>query len=104
MSDERASRIARNEALFRQVNESGEELSVGVHEMLGQPDEFLMVCECGVLTCTLQISLSRAVYRETRTNPMLFIVTPGHEIRDVERVVERSAGYLVVEKHKGRKL
>jgi len=34
-----------------------------------------------------------------RLNPRRFAVLPGHEIEDIEQVVERTDRYLVVEKH-----
>jgi hypothetical protein len=39
-----------------------------------------------------------AEYERIRLVPTRFIVRPGHVIHDVERVVEREAGYVVVEK------
>jgi hypothetical protein len=33
-----------------------------------------------------------------RENPLRFLVAPGHEQTDVESVVERREGYLIVEK------
>jgi len=34
-----------------------------------------------------------------RADPARFAVLPGHEVADVERVVERRDGYLVVQKN-----
>lgn len=95
MNDERARRVVHNEALFRQVNETIEELNQGTAELTG---DFAVVCECGELGCMEQISVERAAYERTRSNPVWFMVKPGHEIPDVEHVVEAGDGFLVVEK------
>ena len=98
IDDERTRRVGQNEALYRQVNEQIEE----VRETFGLfTGTFSIVCECGELRCAEPITLSREAYERTRANPSWFIVKPGHEIPDVEAVVEREADYLVVEKHPG---
>jgi hypothetical protein len=38
-------------------------------------------------------------YEAVRANPRRFVLRPGHEIVDAEDVVERSARFVVVEKH-----
>jgi hypothetical protein len=55
--DERRERLAKNEALFREVNERIQEIgrAVGV-----QPDEELeMVCECSNAGCTERMTMSK---------------------------------------------
>jgi hypothetical protein len=42
--------------------------------------------------------VSLDVYESVRANPRRFIVKPGHERRELERVVDARDGYLVVEK------
>jgi hypothetical protein len=91
----RDARLARNEALFRQVNERLKDVS----ELLGTADsgpEF--VCECADEGCTERIRLSLAEYEWLRANPRHFVVLPGHQRDDLERVVEDRGRYLVVEK------
>jgi predicted ThiF/HesA family dinucleotide-utilizing enzyme len=84
-------RIAMNEATFRKVNEG--------MEVSQQPGGLLtFICECGRLGCTQLLELTRAEYEELRGDPRRFAVLAGHEIDDVERVVERHDRYLVVEK------
>ena len=98
MTDERSRRVVRNEALYRQVNERVEELNETFGEISG---DFSVVCECGDLACLQQITLSRDAYERTRAHPARFIVKPGHEAPDLEEVVERAAGFVVIEKHSG---
>jgi hypothetical protein len=87
-------RVARNEALFREVNERVEELHE-VHGGGGLPE---FVCECPDDTCTERISLPLAVYERVRSDPHLFLLRPGHEQPEVEHVVERGDGFVIVRK------
>jgi hypothetical protein len=57
------------------------------------------VCECGDNSCVEQIEVAVEDYERVRRDPTLFMVVPGHEIPDVEDVVERASGFLVVEKN-----
>jgi hypothetical protein len=89
----REDRLARNEVLFREVNERIEE----VKALEEGPTEFL--CECGRETCTEVIRLSTNQYEELRSDPTTFAVIPGHEIDEIEVVVSASAHLNVVRKH-----
>ena len=98
MPDPRRERLARNEASFRELNES---IETSVHLKLGGPRSSLagFVCECGNVDCAEVVRLDLARYGKIRRDPCLFLVSPGHEITDVEDVVQREEGYLVVRKH-----
>ena len=95
MSDERARRVGHNEALFRHVNETVEELNKAIDHIT---EDLAIICECGKLDCTEQIRVSREVYERTRDRSVTFLVQPGHELPDVEHIVERDDSYLIVEK------
>jgi hypothetical protein len=96
--DARTERIGRNEDLFRKVNDQIE----GVNEAFGTiTGTMSLLCECGKLECIEQIELTVDAYRELRADPTRFAVKPGHELPDVERVVERHEGYFVVQKAEG---
>jgi hypothetical protein len=84
-------RVAMNEATFRKVNEGME---------AGQDPSGLLtfVCECGRLGCNRLIQLTRPEYEALRANSRRFAVIDGHELLEVEDVVERADRYLVVEK------
>lgn len=97
MPDERAARLAANEARFREINDR---LERELEPILQAPDEFLpFVCECGRRACADAIRLTLAEYERVREDATRFAVAPGHEITDVEDVVERHERYLVVRKH-----
>lgn len=95
--DSRQQRVAKNEALFRQVNERIEDVNRELDR--DAPSDFL--CECGDDDCTAPVSLTLAEYEEVRRDPTHFVVTPGHEVVDVERVVMENERYAVVKKFTG---
>ena len=86
-------RAARNEALFREVNEQVRRLADNSHD--SHTADF--VCECGQDTCTDRIPLPLAIYEAVRNHPRRFIILPGHE-NEFEHVVERHDGFVIVEK------
>lgn len=92
--DLRQQRVAKNEALFREVNERIKEvnLEVAAHE----PADFL--CECGSEECTEPIALTLAEYEAVRSDPTHFVIVPGHEVPDVERVLSQKERFAIVEK------
>jgi hypothetical protein len=94
-SDPRDERAARNEALFRRVNERVEEVNQAFQPLLGDADFF---CECADVDCMEKITMTLVEYEELRSDPTHFAVKPGHEVPDHERVVEERVRYLVVEK------
>jgi hypothetical protein len=97
MPDERAARLATNESRFREINERVER---DLEPLVDTQDELLpFVCECGRRGCADTIGLCVAEYESVRGDPTRFVVVPGHEIEDVEDVVERTDRYVVVRKH-----
>jgi hypothetical protein len=89
--DESEQLVARNEAVFRKVNE-------GMHA--GREGWLSLVCECGRLGCARLVEVTRAEYEGVRAHARRFIVLPGHELPDTEEVVERVGDrFFVVEKH-----
>ena len=95
MADERAERIARNEGVFRKVNEG---IEAG-HRSHAPDERVAFLCECGALGCNELIQLTLSDYEEVRADSHRFALVPGHELTDVETVVEQRDGYVVVVKH-----
>jgi hypothetical protein len=95
--DARQERRAKNESLFRDVNERIEEIAS--HSGDDRPAEF--VCECDDLGCQERLTMNLDEYERLRADPTTFAVVPGHESGDVEDVVRREDGYYVVRKHGG---
>jgi hypothetical protein len=94
----REARVIRNEALFREVNLHIASLREGALS-LAEDGLLPLVCECAHTGCAVPIKVDPATFEQVRRNPLRFLVAPGHEDLDVESVVERGAGYLIVEKH-----
>jgi hypothetical protein len=87
-------RAARNQSVFREVNERIEGLTdrpPAVYEVF--------ICECCLDGCTETISLTIGEYEGIRQHPARFAVLPGHVEPKVERVVDSADDrYEVVEK------
>ena len=94
--DERAKRIAQNEARFRDINER---LRTDLRALPDDAAAVTFVCECGRIECDLSVELPLTEYEGVRADPLLFTIVPGHELTDVEDVVKRAEGYAVVRKH-----
>ena len=94
----RESRLGENEALYREVNERIAEVAGHLFDEGDEPSTFHFVCECASATCFEQLPLSLKDYTSVRSDARWFVVVPGHELPTIERVIERRAGYLVVEK------
>ena len=96
--DERAKRIGRNEALFREVNERIERVT----EALQVTSETIgILCECGNPSCTQTIEVPLREYERIRGESELFFVCMGHEEPDVEEIVEEHGNFGVVRKDPG---
>src|SRR5215211_8041286 len=98
MSEDAAARarIARNETLFRQVNERVKEVSDAFAAVDSSPVDF--VCECSDPDCTEPVSLTLEEYERVRSVSTHFIVVPDHVDSAVEVVIGQGDGYVVVEK------
>ena len=92
---EREVRAARNQALFRAVNEQAKELNDAFASITGS---FAIACECADTSCIETLDISPDEYEQVRANPRHFAVLPGHIYPDVEKVVRTSEEYVVVEK------
>ena len=87
--------VARNEILFREVNERIVEVAAADRP----DDDVIVLCECGRPECLLQLDVPAATYAEVRDHGARFLVWPEHVDPAVEQVVSRASGYLVVEKN-----
>lgn len=89
-----AERAARNEEVFRGVDERIEE-GADQHQVSGT---LPFHCECGRASCLETIELHAEEYATIMRERYRFVVSPGHELPEIEKVVERAAEYLIVEK------
>jgi hypothetical protein len=90
----REERVARNESLFREVNERIKQ----VNEEIDARAESDFLCECGDADCTEPVSLTLVEYEEVRSDPTHFAILPGHSDPSVERVLARNDRFAVVRK------
>lgn len=92
---EREPRAAQNQLLFRSVNERVKELGDRALNSLAEID---FACECDDQTCFAPITLPLEEFAGIDAAENQFIVLPGHEDPDVDDVIDRRDGYLVVAK------
>jgi hypothetical protein len=88
-------RAARNQALFREVNERLQELASTFQDVAGTTT---FACECANLSCVEQIDMTLDEYEAVRSDPNQFAVLPAHVVRDVEHIVREGEGFVVVAK------
>ena len=89
-----ADRAARNEEVFRDINERIEQGA----EQHGVEAPLSFHCECGRAWCVTTIDVPPAEYESVVNERYHFILIPGHEQPEIERIVDRRGGYIVVEK------
>jgi hypothetical protein len=85
-------RLAKNQALFREVNERINEIRP---DTLGFVE---FICECSDEGCSESVAMRADEYEEVRSGPDRFFVAPGHETVAVENVVEDHGRFLVIQK------
>jgi hypothetical protein len=90
----RVARLAKNEALFRAVNDQVEKLSQ--HASGSELTRY--VCECPDLGCGSHVELSRREYIGLRENRTHFVVLPDHVFPELETIVDDRGHYVIVEK------
>jgi hypothetical protein len=95
--DDRAVRAAKNQSLFRQINESVKELNEAFR-LVSPVGEW--ICECANTECIETVEMTANDYEAIRAGGARFFVAPGteHVWPDVERVSDRKKNYWIVEK------
>jgi hypothetical protein len=101
---QREQRAARNEDLFRRLNERLHALSgigrdsVPVATAEAQLERF--VCECAQTSCSRVLELTSEEYRSVRVGGRRFLVYPdeSHTSPELEEVVERCDRFWIVQK------
>jgi hypothetical protein len=89
-----ARRAARNEEVFRDVNERIEEGA----EQHAVSASLPFHCECGRTSCLETIEIPPDRYAAIVRERYHFVLIPGHEEPRIERVVETEDTFHVVEK------
>jgi|SRR5436309_4599788 hypothetical protein len=91
--DTRELKIAKTEALFRDVNERIAETSERF-----DCDEAEFMCECGDPACAERLEVPLEEYEDVRSDATTFLLNPEHIEPDVEKIVRERAGYSIVRK------
>jgi hypothetical protein len=94
-TEEQLRRAARNQSIFREVNERLEGLAESFKEV---SETTPFTCECADLDCIEMIDMSLSEYEAVRRDSNRFIVLPGHVYSEFERVVSANEGYVLVAK------
>lgn len=93
MEQQEIEKIARTEALFREVNERIAETAERF-----DATETNFVCECADPKCTHRVEATLEQYERVRSDGDTFLLVPGHEDERVEAVIRQSNDHAVVEK------
>jgi hypothetical protein len=93
MHDARQQRLAANEVVLRDVNEGIER-----GQWPGEAAPLGFRCECARLGCNELLPLTLGEYEHVRADSRRFVMIPGHEIPELEAVVESRPDYVIVEK------
>ena len=94
MSDARDERLAKNESLFRTLNENIASLA----GTLGSETPYEFICECASSDCFERIVLTRAEFERVRSDGARFLMAADHVDIQIELIVEQHENYVVVEK------
>ena len=91
MDDLTRKRMELNEEVFKTVNEE-------IEDRADEGRALEYVCECADTACNETIRLTHAEYRHVRSEANWYAVLDGHQVPEVEHVVESHGAYLIVEK------
>lgn len=94
-------RLVENEMLFRSTNREVQRRVKDDRLKRDGPDNTKLhfYCECSRFYCRDRIKLTVDEYETATDNEKQFIVLPGHENEAVERVVQRTDHFVVVQKN-----
>ncbi|MGH3004249.1 MAG: hypothetical protein ACRDM1_16555 [Gaiellaceae bacterium] len=87
--------MARNEDVFRQINERID-LAALAHGRDHHRYEFF--CECSDLNCVERVTATLEEYAYARADPARFLVVKGHALGEIEHVVGGARDHVFVEK------
>lgn len=89
-----AEKNAQAQVLFREVNEHIAQMNSQWQKTgLG-----VFICECSNTACSESVSITPDEYERIRGDGAQFVVLPGHQLPEIERVVGGNGRYRIVEK------
>jgi hypothetical protein len=86
-------KMARTESAFREVNEAIAKIAIRF-----EATETDFVCECSDPACAHRVTADLDDYEDVRNDATHFLIAHGHEEPRIERVIEETTEYQVVEK------
>lgn len=99
MANQSQERRIKNEQQFRDINE---QLKKATERMIQAREAgYVLIdfyCECSDKTCEERLKLTSDAFESLHGNELQFIIKPGHEHPDIERVIASYPHYVVVEK------
>ena len=96
VEDAQKDRLARNEDLFRQVNEKIDDLAVRHGDDVHVYEFF---CECSDVSCSERVRMTLPQYAHVRDDPARFVVVKDHVLHEIEHVIEHVGDHVLIEKH-----
>jgi hypothetical protein len=96
VDDLQKQRLAQNEEAFREINER---ITMRVERFQYlETTVQTAVCECSDETCVDRAAVTPKEYRFARSKRNRFLIVPGHDQAEIERVVYRHDRCWIVEK------
>jgi hypothetical protein len=89
--DRQRQRAAKGQSLFREVNERTEDLSASASFTT-------FICECMDESCDQNVAVTIEEYEHLRSDANTFMVLPGHDVPEVEEIIETTDRYVIVSK------
>src|SRR5881275_2711603 len=91
-------KLAENEVIFREANSSVAEF-IAEGEGPNTKTQVPFYCECSNRKCRIRIKMTPKQYRELHRHTRYFIALAGHEMTEIEKVVQKKKGFNVIEKY-----
>jgi hypothetical protein len=97
----RARRLRQNEELMEELNRRIERMLGEIRQDDDETDAdapIAFLCECSHLDCRERLHLEPSLFDRIHRDPEQFVLVSGHEVPDVERVVDQVGDFLIVRK------
>lgn len=100
--------MAENEVIFRNANEGvvetlettrTEEKNEKIRDLVSKDLALLFYCECADDKCKQRIKLTVSDYVAIHRQSNEFVIVPGHEIAEIEKVTRKESDYYTVQKY-----
>jgi hypothetical protein len=93
----REDRIAKNEAVVREINEGIEDAKAAD----ASGGHVRMLCECGREDCNEFVAITLSEYEQIRSDARTFLIAKDHTVPDVDFVLSETDRFAVVQKREG---